>query len=118
METFIYNIFRHEIAGVVTEVGSNVTQFKVGDHVGVGTYVNTCRDCEHCNEFLEVHCKKGVYTFNGIDYDGTVTRGGYSNHIVVRDRYGNFLFFCFNFNLYVLTKNDHKTGQHSNLTAH
>ncbi|KAJ4780200.1 cinnamyl-alcohol dehydrogenase [Rhynchospora pubera] len=77
----------HEITGVVTEVGSNVTQFKVGDHVGVGTYVNSCRDCEMCNDFLEIHCKKNVYTFNGIDYDGTVTKGGYSSNIVVHDRY-------------------------------
>jgi cinnamyl-alcohol dehydrogenase len=87
METFIYKFFRHEITGVVTEVGSNVTRFKVGDFVGVGTYVNTCTTCEHCNNFLEVHCKKGVLTFNGIDYDGTVTKGGYSSHIVVCDRY-------------------------------
>ncbi|CAL5333880.1 unnamed protein product [Camellia sinensis] len=38
----------HEIAGIVKEVGSNVHHFKVGDHVGVGTYVNSCRDCEYC----------------------------------------------------------------------
>ncbi|KAJ4787153.1 Cinnamyl alcohol dehydrogenase [Rhynchospora pubera] len=77
----------HEITGVVTEVGSNVTQFKVGDHVGVGTYVNSCKDCERCCNFLEVHCKKVVFTFNGIDYDGTITKGGYSSLIVVHERY-------------------------------
>ncbi|KAJ1689116.1 hypothetical protein LUZ63_013271 [Rhynchospora breviuscula] len=77
----------HEITGVVTEVGSNVTQFKVGDHVGVGTYVNSCKDCERCSKFLEVHCKKVVFTFNGIDYDGTITKGGYSSLIVVHERY-------------------------------
>lgn len=78
---------RHEIAGIVKEVGSNVDRFKVGDHVGVGTYVNSCRDCEYCNDALEVHCVKGVvYTFNGVDFDGTVTKGGYSTHILVHER--------------------------------
>ncbi|KAF8722010.1 hypothetical protein HU200_022634 [Digitaria exilis] len=77
----------HEIAGIVIEVGSDVKGFKVGDHVGVGTYVNSCRDCENCNSSLENHCPKSVYTFNGIDTDGTVTKGGYSTHIVVHERY-------------------------------
>jgi len=78
----------HEIAGIVKEVGTDVHRFKVGDHVGVGTYVNSCRDCEFCNKKLEVHCAKGsVYTFNGIDTDGTITKGGYSDYIVVHERY-------------------------------
>ncbi|KAK9289229.1 hypothetical protein L1049_017703 [Liquidambar formosana] len=78
----------HEIVGIVKEVGSNVDRFKVGDHVGVGTYVNSCRDCEFCNDELEVHCVKGaVLTFNGVDVDGTITKGGYSSHIVVHERY-------------------------------
>jgi cinnamyl-alcohol dehydrogenase len=71
----------------VKEVGTDVHRFKVGDHVGVGTYVNSCRDCEFCNKKLEVHCAKGsVYTFNGIDTDGTITKGGYSDYIVVHER--------------------------------
>lgn len=78
----------HEIVGVVTGIGSNVERFKVGDHVGVGTYVNSCRDCQYCNEQLEVHCSKGVtFTFNAPDSDGTFTKGGYSSYIVVHDRY-------------------------------
>ncbi|KAL4330477.1 hypothetical protein AHAS_Ahas13G0404000 [Arachis hypogaea] len=78
----------HEIAGVVEKVGSSVQRFKVGDHVGVGTYVNSCRDCEYCNDRQEVHCVKGaVYTFNGVDVDGTITKGGYSSYIVVHERY-------------------------------
>lgn len=77
----------HEIVGVVREVGSTVQRFKVGDCVGVGTYVNSCRDCEYCNDGLEVHCSKGtVHTFDGIDDDGTITKGGYSTHIVVHER--------------------------------
>ncbi|XP_065872485.1 probable cinnamyl alcohol dehydrogenase 1 [Euphorbia lathyris] len=40
----------HEIVGLVQEVGSNVSHFKVGDHVGVGTYVSSCGDCEYCND--------------------------------------------------------------------
>ncbi|KAB1206220.1 putative cinnamyl alcohol dehydrogenase 1 [Morella rubra] len=79
---------RHEIVGIVKEVGPNVHRFKVGDHVGVGTFVNSCRDCEYCTNALEVHCEKGtVRTFNSVDTDGTITKGGYSNHIVVQDRY-------------------------------
>lgn len=78
----------HEIVGTVQEVGSEVQSFKVGDHVGVGAYVNSCRDCEYCNDELEIHCSNGVvFTFNGLDVDGTVTRGGYSSFIVVHKRY-------------------------------
>lgn len=84
----VYNYlhFRHEIVGIVKEVGHNVSRFKVGDHVGVGTYVNSCRDCKYCNDGLEVHCARSVYTFNAIDADGTITKGGYSSYIVVHER--------------------------------
>ena len=77
-----------EIVGTVQEVGSEVQRFKVGDHVGVGTYVNSCRDCEYCNDELEIHCSNGVVsTINGLDVDGTMTKGGYSSFIVVHKRY-------------------------------
>ncbi|KAF9601431.1 hypothetical protein IFM89_020187, partial [Coptis chinensis] len=73
---------------MVKEVGSNVHRFKTGDHVGVGTYVNSCRECSYCKDGLEVHCEKGrVSTFNRIDVDGTVTKGGYSSFILVHERY-------------------------------
>lgn len=78
---------RHEIAGVVKEVGSKVEGFKVGDHIGVGTFVNSCRECEYCDDGMENYCSKGaVYTFNGVDVDGSITKGGYSNFIVVHQR--------------------------------
>lgn len=81
-------IVRHEIVGVVKEVGANAHGFNVGDHVGVGTYVNSCRECDYCNEGIENCCSKGaVYTFNGVDVDGTITKGGYSTFIVVHQRY-------------------------------
>ncbi|GKB09696.1 probable cinnamyl alcohol dehydrogenase 1 [Tanacetum coccineum] len=48
----------HEIVGIVKEVGSNVQRFKAGDHIGVGTYVNSCRDCEYCDDGREVQCSK------------------------------------------------------------
>ncbi|BBG99868.1 cinnamyl-alcohol dehydrogenase [Prunus dulcis] len=68
----------HEIAGIVQEVGSNVHGFKVGDHVGIGTYVNSCRNCDYCGDGLEVFCEKGaVFTYNNVDEDGTITQGGY-----------------------------------------
>ncbi|KAI4370817.1 hypothetical protein MLD38_019124 [Melastoma candidum] len=78
----------HEIVGYVKEVGSNVGKFKVGDRAGVGTFVNSCRECEFCKEKLESDCEKGLtLTFDGIDVDGSVTKGGYSSFIVVDESY-------------------------------
>ncbi|PON40648.1 Alcohol dehydrogenase superfamily, zinc-type [Parasponia andersonii] len=77
----------HEIVGIVLAVGLNVQRLKVGDPVGVGTCVKSCRDCEFCNGGRDVYCQKGItYTFNGIDVDGTVTKGGYSTFTVVHNR--------------------------------
>ena len=75
----------HEIAGKVTQVGKKVTEFKVGDTVGVGCMVDSCRKCEHCEQSLEQYCAKGMSsTYNGNEQDQvTPTYGGYSNHIVV-----------------------------------
>jgi alcohol dehydrogenase (NADP+) len=78
----------HEIAGVVTAVGSKVTKFKVGDRVGVGCFVDSCRGCPECRKGLEQFCSKGmVVTYNGREHDGTPTFGGYSEKIVVDENY-------------------------------
>ena len=79
----------HEIAGVVTEVGSAVTKFKVGDHAGVGCFVNTCRECENCKAGLEQYCQGHLSsTYNGRESDKqTPTYGGYSSAIVVDENY-------------------------------
>ena len=74
----------HEIVGVVAEVGSEVTLHQVGDHVGVGCMVNSCRECENCLAGMEQYCLKGnIQTYNGVDVDGSITQGGYSTHVVV-----------------------------------
>ncbi|MEH7417022.1 NAD(P)-dependent alcohol dehydrogenase [Neobacillus drentensis] len=78
----------HEIAGVVTAVGSEVTKFAVGDRVGVGCFVDSCGECEFCLRGEEQFCKKGVVVvFNSIGYDGNLTYGGYSQKIVVKDKF-------------------------------
>ncbi|MEC0184646.1 NAD(P)-dependent alcohol dehydrogenase [Paenibacillus peoriae] len=78
----------HEIVGVVTAIGPQVTKFTVGDRVGVGCFVNSCGECEYCLNGEEQFCTKGyVATYNAIDYDGTPTYGGYSQKIVVKERF-------------------------------
>ena len=79
----------HEIAGVVTEVGSAVTKFRVGDHAGVGCFVNTCRECENCKNGLEQYCLGQMSaTYNSRESDQqTPTYGGYSSAIVVDENY-------------------------------
>ena len=78
----------HEIAGVVTAVGSEVTRHKVGDRVGVGCMVDSCGKCSSCLAGLEQYCKRGATgTYNAIDRDGTVTQGGYSQAIVVDENF-------------------------------
>jgi alcohol dehydrogenase (NADP+) len=74
----------HEIAGVVEAVGSEVTKFSVGDRVGVGCMVDSCRTCENCAAGEEQYCLEGnIPTYNGIGRDGRPTDGGYSTQIVV-----------------------------------
>jgi alcohol dehydrogenase (NADP+) len=78
----------HEIAGIVTAVGPEVTAFKVGDRVGVGCFVDSCRECSSCLAGEENYCKRGMTgTYNAIGRDGEVTQGGYSGAIVVDENY-------------------------------
>jgi alcohol dehydrogenase (NADP+) len=79
----------HEIAGVVSQVGTNVSHYKVGERVGVGCFVDSCRKCSPCRDGLEQYCIEGcTLTYNGFERDGmTPTQGGYSSKIVVNDDY-------------------------------
>ena len=79
----------HEIVGTVTAIGNEVTRHRVGDTVAVGCMVDSCMECDQCLEGWEVFCRKGcVQTYNSADYhDGTITKGGYTDHIVVRDHF-------------------------------
>ncbi|MFM2214677.1 MAG: hypothetical protein RJA88_46 [Actinomycetota bacterium] len=79
----------HEIAGTVTAIGSSVTKFKVGDKIGVGVFVDSCRNCENCKQGLQQYCLEGMTgTYNQIERDGkTVAMGGYSNYFVINEDY-------------------------------
>ncbi|KML08330.1 NAD(P)-dependent alcohol dehydrogenase [Rossellomorea marisflavi] len=76
----------HEIAGIITEVGSGVSKFKVGDRAGVGCMVDSCGECVNCKAGEEQYCLEGnVPTYAGVDKYGEATQGGYSTHIVVTE---------------------------------
>lgn len=78
----------HEIVGNISQVGSQVTRFKIGDKVGVGCFVDSCRNCDACSKGLEQYCNNVLTTYNGIEKDGkTPTQGGYSNKIIVDEIY-------------------------------
>lgn len=79
----------HEIVGNVLSVGPDVTQFKVGDTVGVGCMVDSCQSCHACEQGLEQYCEnEQTPTYNGLDrLDHSPTFGGYSQRIVVSDQF-------------------------------
>lgn len=82
----------HEIVGRVSKIGDKITKFKIGDLVGVGCLVDSCRKCNSCGEGLEQYCENGfVGTYNGFDKIGgtshKLTFGGYSNVITVDERF-------------------------------
>src|SRR5690606_17228340 len=79
----------HEIVGTVTRVGENVSRFKIGDTVGVGCFVDSCRHCRNCQEHNEQYCENGSsQTYNSLLQDKrTITYGGYSSHIVVTEKF-------------------------------
>ena len=78
----------HEIAGVVSAVGDGVTRYKVGDRVGVGCMVDSCGECEFCKDGQEQFCVKGaVFTYNGKGVRRRGDQGGYSQQVVVSERF-------------------------------
>ncbi|MBC7407485.1 MAG: NAD(P)-dependent alcohol dehydrogenase [Arcicella sp.] len=79
----------HEIVGKITNIGSEVTRFKVGDLAGVGCLVDSCRTCDSCKKDLEQYCLTGsTGTYNGKDkHLGGHTFGGYSEKIVVEEHF-------------------------------
>jgi alcohol dehydrogenase (NADP+) len=85
--TIYPNVPGHEIVGRVTEVGADVTRFQVGDLVGVGCLVDSCKQCEQCQNDLEQFCRRGsTGTYNSPDpHLGGHTYGGYADQIVVKE---------------------------------
>ncbi len=79
----------HEIVGCVKQTGRDAARFKTDDIVGVGVMVDSCGKCENCKRGLELCCsERTVLTYNSLEMDGkTVTYGGYSNQIVVKERF-------------------------------
>jgi uncharacterized zinc-type alcohol dehydrogenase-like protein len=76
----------HEIVGRVLEAGAQVTKHAVGDRVGVGCMVNSCRTCANCQRGQEQYCLNGhTLVFGGTDVDGRVTQGGWSTHLPVSE---------------------------------
>lgn len=79
----------HEIVGKITQVGKNVTKFKIGDYAGVGCMVNADKKCDNCDDKNEQFWNKVVYTYDSKDYfhNNEITQGGYSDKIVVSEKF-------------------------------
>ncbi len=79
----------HEIVGKVINLGNATTKFNIGDLVGVGVFIDSCRTCKNCNDGWENYCENGMTgTYNGYERDGsTITYGGYSTQIIVNENY-------------------------------
>ncbi|RLV96566.1 NADP-dependent alcohol dehydrogenase 7 [Spathaspora sp. JA1] len=79
----------HEIVGKVIAVGSKVTEFKIGQRVGIGAGNSACRDCGRCNHDNEQYCKKMAGTYNNVDprSNDYVTQGGYSSHSIADEKF-------------------------------
>ncbi|KIR56154.1 alcohol dehydrogenase (NADP+) [Cryptococcus gattii Ru294] len=77
----------HEVIGKVVEVGSKVSEFKVGDRVGVGAQVGSCGKCKACKGPNENYCLQPVHGYNTHWYDGSEHQGGYSTHVRAQERF-------------------------------
>jgi uncharacterized zinc-type alcohol dehydrogenase-like protein len=79
----------HEIVGRVTSIGGSVSKFAIGDLIGIGVFIDSCRTCKNCLVGLQQYCLNGMTgTYNGYERDGTtVAMGGYSNNFVINEDY-------------------------------
>ncbi|KAL6013309.1 cinnamoyl-Coa reductase [Asimina triloba] len=77
----------HEVVGEVTEVGSDVTKYEVGDKVGVGAIVGCCRTCGPCKANIEQYCSKRIWSYNDVYLDGKPTQGGFASTMVVDQKF-------------------------------
>lgn len=79
----------HEIVGRVTSLGSSVSKFKVGELIGVGVFIDSCKKCDNCVAGLQQYCQEGMTgTYNTFERDGkTIAFGGYSNNFVINENY-------------------------------
>lgn len=79
----------HEIVGIISAVGTHAKKYQIGDKVGVGCMVDSCRRCNNCRENLEQYCDEGAtLTYGSVSRDGSeITQGGYSSHIVVDENF-------------------------------
>ena len=79
----------HEIVGIVSEIGSSVSKFKVGDRIGVGVFIDSCRKCPPCKAGMQQYCDEGMTgTYNGYERDGkTIAFGGYCDGFVIDQDY-------------------------------
>ncbi|GLJ16037.1 hypothetical protein SUGI_0266230 [Cryptomeria japonica] len=73
----------HEVVGVVTELGKEVEKFKIGEYVGVGCIVGSCKSCQACGGKMEQYCMKKIWTYNDVYPDGNPTQGGFASAMVV-----------------------------------
>ncbi|XP_047148680.1 probable mannitol dehydrogenase, partial [Vigna umbellata] len=79
--------FRREIVGEVTEVGSKVEKFKIGDKVAVGCLVGSCSSCKNCVNNLENYCQQAIPSYGAKYVDGSITYGGFSDFMVVDEHF-------------------------------
>nr|UGB90601.1 cinnamyl alcohol dehydrogenase [Sinopodophyllum hexandrum] len=77
----------HEVVGEVLEVGSDVTAFTVGQKVGVGCIVGSCKQCSSCKSKIEQYCNKRIWSYNDVYVDGKPTQGGFAGAMVVDQKF-------------------------------
>jgi alcohol dehydrogenase (NADP+) len=79
----------HEIIGKVISVGKEVSNFQVGDSVGVGVMIDSCQVCSECKDGLEQFCPSKILTYGSLDHkhNNSLTFGGYSQQIVVNEKF-------------------------------